>query len=291
MIMIVSLISGIFVVLVGAALLGVQPDFRRPSRTRRDRIRSWLVESGSTWSPSKLAVVTGLTGIGAWLLFGTISASPMVGLFPGVAAASFVPLSLSRRRERRLAGVREAWPDGLRDLVGSVSSGMSLGRALERLADRGPARLRDVFSGYPLTARTVGVVPALEMVKERLGDATSDRVLEVLILAYERGGTVVVDILKDLASAITKDVWALEEIRSEALEQKINARAVFGLPWLVLVALTVRDGAFRAFYQTPGGLLVITVAAVLSALGMWLVIRLGRDPSEPRVFRSDEAAP
>jgi len=76
----------------------------------------------------------------------------------------------------------------------------------------------------------------------------------------------------------------LEEIRTQALEQKINARAVFILPWLVLVALTIRDGAFRDFYRSPAGVLVILIAAALSAVGMLLVARLGRDPEEPRVF-------
>ncbi len=46
---------------------------------------------------------------------------------------------------------------------------------------------------------------------------------------------------------------------------KINARAVLVMPWLVLVALTLRDGPFRAFYRSPAGLVVVLVGALLSA--------------------------
>jgi len=93
----------------------------------------------------------------------------------------------------------------------------------------------------------------LEIVKAELADPTSDRVLEVLVLAQERGGAIVTSILDDLITATTRDVKLLDEIDSQALEMKINARAVLVLPWLVLVALTVRGGAFRDFYESPGG--------------------------------------
>jgi hypothetical protein len=76
----------------------------------------------------------------------------------------------------------------------------------------------------------------------------------------------------------------LEEIASADLEQKINARAVFVLPWLVLLSLTGRPGQFRAFYQSPGGVVVVVLGALLSLAGMWLVGRLARDRTEQRVF-------
>ena len=99
----------------------------------------------------------------------------------------------------------------------------------------------------------LGTGPALEIVKEELADPTSDRVLEVLILAHERGGAIVRTILEDLVDATTKDLKLLDELETEGLEMRINARAVVVLPWLVLVALTARPGAFRDFYQSGGG--------------------------------------
>ena len=65
---------------------------------------------------------------------------------------------------------------------------------------------------------------------------------------------------------------------------RINARAVLVLPWAVLVALTLRPGPFRDFYQSTPGVLVVLGAAVLSVLGATWLSRLGRQPAEPRVF-------
>ena len=97
------------------------------------------------------------------------------------------------------------------------------------------------------------------------------------------------DILEDLVAATTKDLKVLEEIETEGLEMKINARAVLVLPWVVLVALTIRPGPFREFYQSGGGLLVVVLGGLLSAFGYFLISRLGRAQHERRVFGS--AAP
>jgi len=283
-IVVAALASGLFAMLVVASITGLR--LGRARRTAEGGVnpRTWLVQAGTEMSPLAFAAMVVALGAVSMVAFAAITGSAVVALFPSVAAASLPVMAYGRRRARRMDLVAEAWPDGLRDLVASVASGMSLARALDRLAERGPAPLRDAFAGFSLMARTVGVVPALEIVKADLADPASDRVIEILILAHERGGTIVPQILDDLAEAATRDLWALEEIRTQALEQKINARAVFILPWLVLVALTIRDGAFRDFYRSPAGVLVILIAAALSAVGMLLVARLGRDPEEPRVF-------
>ena len=133
-----------------------------------------------------------------------------------------------------------------------MTAGRSLTQALTSLAATGPQPLRDAFARFPALARMLGTVAALEIVKEELADPTSDRVIEVLVLAQERGGRIVREVLEDLVVATTKDLKVLDEIETEGLEMRINARAVLVMPWFVLVALTARPGAFRAFYQSTG---------------------------------------
>lgn len=179
-----------------------------------------------------------------------------------------------------------AWPDGLRDIGASLAAGRSVGHTLVTLAETGPPPLRAAFSRFPTLTRMLGPVAALEVVKAELADPTSDRVIEVLILAQERGGPIVARILDDLVIATTKDVKVLDEVESEGLEMKLNTRAVLVMPWLVLVALTIRGGAFRDFYSSPAGLVVVLVGAALCALGAWWIGRLGRAHQEQRVFGS-----
>jgi tight adherence protein B len=250
-----------------------------------------LAQAGLGVTPRQFVVGSAAVGLVAFALGFFVTGTALVAIVPAIAAVSIPRAYFGRRRAAKFRELLVAWPDGLRDLGASIAAGRSLTHALTTLAETGPPPLRDAFSRFPTLARMLGTVPALEVVKSELADPTSDRVIEVLILAYERGGPIVKQILEDLVTATTKDVKVLEEIDSEGLEMKINARAVLVMPWLVLVALTVRPGPFRAFYQSAAGLLVVIVGGVLSGLGSWWISRLGRAHREQRVFGAAQPAP
>ncbi len=245
---------------------------------------NWLRDSGLDVTPIQFWLTSLGAGVVTFLLVFAVTSLPIIALMPAVVVATLPKAYFSRKRAQRLDEVQRAWPDGIRDLLATVRSGASLPTAIESLAAFGPAPLRDAFQGFPVYSRSLGVVPALEMIKTDLADPTSDRVIEVLILAHERGGAVVPQILSDLAEATTRDLWTLEEVRTEALEQKINSRVVFVLPWFVLVAMTARSGAFREFYASSTGVMVAVIGAVMSLVGVTIASRLGSQPSEPRVF-------
>jgi tight adherence protein B len=261
---------------------------RRPTRRRArpaaSTQRVWLQQAGVGLSPARFWLGSAGAGVFALLALVTITGSCFVALVPAVAVALMPRTFFARRRRTRLRAVQQVWPDGLRDLVASIASGRSLTQAVNELAAHGPAPLRDAFARFPDLARTLGTGSALAVVQEQLADPTSDRVIEVLLVAHNRGGAVVRSILEDLVDATTRDLKLLDELETEGLETRINARVVVLLPWLVLVALTARPGPFRAFYRSPGGAVTLALAGVLTLVGVVVLGRLGREQSEPRVF-------
>jgi tight adherence protein B len=271
-----SLVSAIAVGLIAATVAGKQWETRGRARGARP--------SGVDVTPFQYAVVLIATAVATYLVVYALTGLVLVAVVPAVVVAMLPRAYLNRRRARRLAAVREAWPDGLRDILSSIRSGASLPAAVENVALFGPEPLRDALHGFGVYARSLGVTRALEMVRDDLADPTSDRVIEVLVLAYERGGAVVTEILGDLADATTRDGWLTEQIRTESLEQKINARVVFVLPWIVLVAMTARPGPFRDFYSSSAGVLVALIGGALSLIGIAISTRLGAQPAEQRVF-------
>ncbi len=278
MIVAAAIATAVSVGLIGVSVAaGTNRSTRRHLRFR-EPVAGLDVSTGRFWT-----TVLG-AGAVAYLMVHALTGLVPVSLVPALVVATLPKAYFARKRSARLAAVQEAWPDGLRDLLASVRSGSSLPAAIENLAAFGPAPLRDAFHGFGVYSRSLGVVPALEMVREDLSDPTSDRVIEVLVLAYERGGTVVPEILDDLANATTRDLWTMEQVRTEALEQKINSRVVFVLPWLVLVAITARNGAFREFYSTPTGVLVVAIGGLLSLIGVAITSKMSAQPPEPRVF-------
>jgi tight adherence protein B len=287
-----ALSAGVFAYLAAGYITGVAPSLSWRTSGSRAVVSSgqlWLLQAGLQMSPARFWAASLVVGLGGLFAGVAMSGTVWVALPPAISMAALPRWFYARRRLRRLAETQQAWPDGLRHLVGSVRSGMSLAAALDELSLTGPDGLREAFARYPTLARVLGPTAALEAVRDELADPTTDRIVEVLLLAYQRGGSIVPEILYDLAEATTRDLRTLEEIRSNALEQRINARIVFAVPWFVLLLLTARPGQYRDFYRSSLGLVVVVVAGVLSLAGAVWVARLGREPVEERVFGSEPA--
>ncbi len=284
-----ALCTGMFAYLAVGACLGRLPRRRDGSAghhrgASRWEVGDWLQQAGTEATPARFLALSFVSGVAGWAGCCALTRAPLVGIVPGLALAATPTVYLGRRREARMRTIQSAWPDALRDVLASITAGLSLHQAIEALAASGPPPIRHALRSYPSLAPMLGTVATLDVIRTDLADPTTDRVFEVLAVAHERGGSVVREILADLVQATTKDIKTLEEIDGECLEMRINANAVLVLPWLVLVALTIRPGAFRAFYSSRPGALVLSVAAAMSVAG-WLWIRhLGRVPLEPRVL-------
>jgi tight adherence protein B len=283
-----ALAFGIFVFYLVGRMTGHTPMLRlglgRSRRPDVDDRQLWLRQAGLELTPTQYYTGLSVVGIATFAIFTVITATPAVAMVPAAIAVALPHSFFGRRRLKNMSKTQKAWPDAIREVISSLESNSSLHGALVQLSYRGPEALREAFNRYPTHASTVGVVPALEAVRERLADPTSDRVIEVLILAHERGGAIVGDIMRDLAHNTQEDLQLQEEVETAQLEQKINGRAVFLLPWAVLILLVVGNDDFRAFYRSGWGTGVVIIGAALSLLGMYILSRLGREKPEQRVF-------
>jgi tight adherence protein B len=279
-----ALAVGVACALLAGACLGRLPELRPwRARTTSGRIRRQLAKARVA-SPARFWLASGGAALVTLVVVAGLTGSLFIAVVPAGAVAVAPSMVAARRERRRRQEVQAAWPDALRDLVASISAGQSLTQAASALASDGPVPLRPAFARFPELARVLGTAAALGIVKQDLADPTSDRVIEVLELAHERGGVIVRSILEDLVDATTRDIKLADEIETEGLEMRINARAVVVLPWLVLVALTMRPGPFRAFYRSSGGVVTLAIGGVLTLIGVVVLGRLGREGDEARVF-------
>ncbi len=236
---------GLCCALVAGALMGTLPVMRLPKpafAAPRARDRLWLQQAGAGLTPFRFWAGSVGAGLLALLVLVALTGSVFVALVPSIAVALFPRGYFARRRRLRMREVQAEWPDGLRDIGASIAAGRSLTQSVTSLATTGPPALRIAFERFPELARVLGTGPALELVKAELADPTSDRVIEVLLLAHDRGGAIVRNVLEDLVDTTTRDLKLLDALETEGLEMRINARAVVVLPWFVLVALDRAGG-------------------------------------------------
>ena len=281
-----ALLGAAAVYLTVALTLGVAPNVavRSASRPQVSKRQLWLIQAGSDLTPRQFRLGSIAGALVTFALLWLLTQSVIIALVPAVAAGFLPSAWYGRRRQDRIAEIQAAWPDGIRDLLAHVTSGATLGKAVEALATEGPLPLRDAFDRFPLQARMFGVVPALEIVKEELADPTSDKVIEVMVLAHELGGDLVPEVFRDLIDTITGDLRTLAEIRTAGFEQKIESLLVVVVPWMVLVFLATGPPDYRAFYQSSTGQLVVLIGALWTGFGVLVLRFVSRARVEPRVL-------
>ena len=291
------LMTAVAAYLVAGLLTGYTRSISRRPTTKRNPSRHslWLVQAGSHLSPLQFWCGSGALAVVTLVLLTVVTAAWWLAMMPALVVGLLPYAFYSRRRTGRLRLIRHAWPDALRDALAMISSGSTLTVALGELAERGPAPLRPAFGRFRLMARMMGVVPALEVVKEELSDPGSDRVLEVLVLAYEHGGGLVTEVLRDLVGEITEDLRLEAEIRADGTEQRIESWVVVLIPWILLLFLTQTSDQYQAFYRSGSGLMVVLLAVLWTLIGVALLRYISRSTAEPRVLvgaraTSDRAA-
>ncbi len=288
-----GLVAGLFVYLTLGALVGVTPRFleRTPSgeRNQRDRAHDWLQQAGADVTPFQfLAVSIGMAMTVALLIQAATDVLPLSFIAGGLAL--WIPRSFYSRRRNRITEERiNAWPDALRDLTAHLKSSMSVHAALVELGRSGPMVLRPYFNRYTGLAATLDQRTALEVVREELADPVSDRVIEILLVAFEQGSAVVVDILADLADATAGDIALHEEIKTAQLEVRIESRGAAMLPFLVLFILIATSNDYGDYYRSTAGWLVLGLGGLMCLAGLFSIDRLGRIPAERRILASGGA--
>jgi tight adherence protein B len=279
-----ALVGAVAVAATVAALTGIKVPLPKPPR--RPRTPAWAVAARREGiAPTRLLGASLAAVTVTWLLVAAFTGSALVALVPavgvGLIPGAYVRSRAQRRHNERLA----AWPDALRSLVSALQAGTSLHLALVELGRTGPVALRGVWVRYQrLTDHGLSEGRALEVLRSELADPLSDRICEVLVIATAKGSRIALRVLRDVADAAAADVQLAERLRTAALEQQLSARAVFALPWVVLILVCGRAGPFRDFYAGGDGAGVLLLAAVMSTAGMLMVRRLSRMPTEPRVL-------
>lgn len=236
-------------------------------------------------SPGAFLAVSVVLGGVAGALVLAVTSLPAAALLAVVGTGAAPWLAAGWRGRARVRSARGLWPEVVDHLVSSVRAGMPLPDALAALADHGPPALRPGFARFRARWRRTGTLgPAFDELKEHFADATADRLVEVLRMAREVGGTELPAVLRDLATHLRQDLALRAEV--EARQSWVTNAGKLGLaaPWVVLALLSTRPEAAAA-YATPAGTALLVAAAAVTLAAYRVMVAIGRLPEDRRWFR------
>lgn len=264
------------------------PTSPRPRGRSRwaDEVRDTLVQAGvSGVEPGAVVGVSVLAAlVVAGIALAVVPVPPIAVAFASFGAAA--PWLLLRgRARRRVARLRQLWPDVVDHLASGVRAGLSLPEAVAQLAERGPAELRAPFAAFAADHRASGRFgESLDALKDRLADPVADRIIEALRLTRDVGGTDLGRLLRTLSAFLRDDLRTRGELEARQSWTVNSARLAAAAPWIVLATLASRHEAVQAF-GTPAGALVLLLGAGCTVGAYLLMLRAARLPDDPRVLR------
>ena len=258
--------------------------------------QAWLAQAGAAVTPGQFWAVSAGLGAVCFLVLLALSRALAVSALPAVACGAAPYAYWSGQRRKRAAARSAAWPDALRYLVGALGAGIAtLHDGLAQLCTSGPEPLRAPMSRYLRLSGRVGDRQALEAVRAELADPISDPVLLAFEGAVDEGTETVLRVLGDLGAQITADLQLAEKIRTLQTQSRVATWGCFVLPYAVLVFLCATNAAYRQFFSSATGLVLVLGGSAMSVAGLLVARRLVRPiATTERVFaevRTMERAP
>lgn len=256
-----------------------------PTRSRASRLRRFLDESGHhNLSILTLLISTALcAGVVFIVIFTVTSAIPVAlcfAVFGGLTPWVILRWQLIRRRKR----LAEVWPDVVDHLRSAVRSGLSMAEGLIELGRNGPEPIRHAFAEFGSDWRaSVPMDTALERLKLRLADPIGDRIVLVLRITRELGGTDLGRLLDTLSGVLRENARTRNELEARQSWTITGAKLAVAAPWIVVLLLSLRPEAAEA-YRSGTGMLVLGAGLVVSAICYQLMLRIGALPPEERVL-------
>ncbi|GAA1302906.1 MAG: type II secretion system F family protein [Brachybacterium tyrofermentans] len=283
-----GLITGLGILSIWWSLWEQEGESTRRGRIARimDHLRDDLVTVGLTSvPPAAVPALSAGLGLVVSAALWAVSSAVVPSLTIGVASMVVPVVFLRSAARRRTTAMREVWPEAVDHINSAIRAGLSLPEALVQLSRKGPEDLRPAFHEFSLDYQASGdFAVSLDRLKVRLADPVGDRIVEALRITRDVGGTDLGGLLRTLAAFLREDARTRAELEARQSWTVNAARLALVAPWLVLALMSTRPQAAQA-YDSPMGMAMILIGAVVSLIAYRVMLQIARLPQDERVLR------
>ena len=241
--------------------------------------RGWVpfraseLEMASVRTSPGVIVTWVVGGAGAALMIGLLLGhSPVVGLLFALLVPVGAKVWLKMRAGRRRKAFAKQLDNTLRIVSSALRAGQSLQIAMHSVAaDAAPPMAEEITRIINETRLGRDMVVAMLDTADRMGSEDFRWFAEAVDVQRDSGGNLN-DIIDTVAETIRGRAEIREKIRAYASEGKASCYVLMGLPIaLALVYSVMNPGYLNPLFQTPIGLALLVVSAVLYTISwFWM---------------------
>jgi tight adherence protein B len=202
-------------------------------------------------------------------------ASGVLGWLPGLALGAIPSVFLLQKRKRRLRRFSEQLPEAIGLMSRGLRAGQALATAIETVAEESDDPLRSEFRraadeqsfGLPLREAMINLnrrvpVPDLQFL------------VTAILVQKETGGNLA-QILDKTSHMIRERMRVTGQMRIRTAQARFSAWVLCALPFVMFIGLNLMNPGYgRVLFQDPLGQKMLTYAAVMMVIGIFVIRRI-----------------
>ena len=239
------------------------------------KLQEFISQSGMNVKPSKVLLVSGVLGLGSYLLAGFLFHKPFIALPVGLVAL-VIPIGIiAWKRKKRFRKFEEHFPEAL-DLLGrAVRAGHAFTTGLEMIAKECAEPLAGEFRttfeeqnfGLPLRDALLNLAERVPLVDVRF-------FVTALLIQKETGGNLA-EILDGLAHVIRDRFRIYRDVQAKTAHGRLTAGILIAMPIIMAFALNALNHEYmKVLFEDPKGPLILGIAASMQLVGSMLLWKI-----------------
>ena len=203
------------------------------------------------------------------------------GLLLGLAAGGLgwmLPRQiLNLMKRRRLRRFNEQLVDCLMNMSNALRAGFSIQQAIESIVQQNQSPISQEFAVFMHQMRVgVRMEEAFRALETRVGSEDLSLMVQAVETARQTGGNLT-EVFERIAHTIRERMRIERRIRTLTAMGRLQGIVIGAVPFFLLLMMYLLDARMmRAFFHSTAGAAILSVAAVLEALGALLIRKIIR---------------
>jgi tight adherence protein B len=242
------------------------------------RLQDLTTQAGLVTKPGKILLISGVSGLSAYVISGLFYGRFAVGLLAALAGAAVPIIVVAVLRNRRLNQFEQRFPEAL-DLLGrAVRAGHAFTSGLEMVSKEAPepvsGEFRKTFEeqnfGLPLR-------DALSNLAERVPLVDVRFFITALLIQKDTGGNLA-ELLDELSRLIRERFRIHREVQIKTAQGRLTAIILIALPAGMLFVMRIVNPSYvNVLFEDPLGLKLLAGAAAMQVIGaaiLWKIVHI-----------------